>query len=56
VADPGPVRAAIAKALEVSLLVPGWNSGPVNVAGTWYIYRAYLSASGAIHVGTYFPW
>jgi hypothetical protein len=50
------IEGAIKGALAVAPLVPGFNSGVVNVNGAWYQYRAYLRPDGSIYVGTYFPW
>jgi hypothetical protein len=55
VADPEAVEAAIRNALSAAPLLPGLNSGAVNVGGTWYIYRAFLFPDGRIHVVTYYP-
>lgn len=56
VANPEGVEGAIRNALSAAPLLPGFNSGTVNVGGTWYIYRAFLLPDGRIHVGTYYPW
>jgi hypothetical protein len=56
VANSEAVENAIRDALSTASLSPGFNSGAVNVGGTWYVYRAYLLPSGRIHVGTYYPW